>query len=137
MAAATTARFAFGDVLLVPFPFTNQAGAKQRPTVVVSSNTYNAQRPDLVIMAITSQIRQPLAQGEALLADWQGAGLIKASVLKPVLTTIEQRLVIRGGRPAPSVVKFSARDCRALTAAELDRNSRLDSIGSRGCFKPD
>src|SRR5450631_3988857 len=91
----TTARFAFGDVLLVPFPFTNQAGAKQRPAVVVSSNSYNAQRPDLVIMAITSQIRQPLGQGEALLADWNSAGLIKASVLKPVFTTIEQRLVIR------------------------------------------
>lgn len=95
MVTTIAARFAFGAVLLVPFPFTNQAGAKQRPAVVVSSNSYNAQRPDLVIMAITSQIRQPLGQGEALLADWHGAGLIKASVLKPVFTTIEQHLVIR------------------------------------------
>ena len=95
MVTAATARFAFGDVLLVPFPFTNQAGAKQRPAVVVSSNGYNAQRPDVVIMAITSQIRQPTRPGETLLADWQSAGLIKASVLKPIFTTIEQRLVIR------------------------------------------
>jgi mRNA interferase MazF len=46
-------------------------------------------------MAITSQVRQPLAFCEALVGDWQAAGLIKQSVLKPVLTTIEQHLVIR------------------------------------------
>lgn len=85
----------FGDVVLVPFPFTDQSGAKKRPAVIVSSSTYNAGRRDLVIMAITSQVRTPLGFGESLFADWQGAGLIKSSVLKPVITTIEQGLVIR------------------------------------------
>ena len=33
--------------------------------------------------------------GEALVADWQGAGLLKASVLKSVFTTIEEGLVVR------------------------------------------
>jgi mRNA interferase MazF len=87
-----------GDVLLVPFPFTDQQGVKQRPAVVVSSSTYNARRPDVVIMAITSVRRNPnaaLAFGEASLTDWQAAGLIKPSVLKPVFTTVEQRLIIK------------------------------------------
>ena len=44
-------------------------------------------------MAITSQVRTPLGFGEAMVGDWQGAGLVKASVLKPVFTTIEQGLV--------------------------------------------
>jgi mRNA interferase MazF len=86
---------AFGDVVLVPFPFTDQSGAKKRPAVVVSVNRYNASRPDIVIMAITSQVRQPPGFAEALITDWQSAGLIKPSVLKPVLTTIEQGLVVR------------------------------------------
>ena len=30
-----------------------------------------------------------------MIANWQTAGLIKSSVLKPVFTTIEQGLVIR------------------------------------------
>jgi mRNA interferase MazF len=109
MVTAAAARFAFGDVVLVPFPFINQAGAKQRPAVV-SSNGYNAQRPDVVIMAITSQIRQPTRPGETLLADWQSAGLIKASVLKPIFTTIEQRLVIRtlGARSAADTATLRA-----------------------------
>ena len=87
--------FSFGDVVLVPFPFTDQSGTKKRPAVVVSSHGYNSSRRDIVIVAITSQVRVPLAFGEAMVADWQGAGLVKASVLKPVFTTIEQALVIR------------------------------------------
>lgn len=92
---AAISQFSFGDVVLVPFPFTDQSGTKKRPAVVVSSQGYNAHRPDIVIMAITSQVRQPLAYGEAMIANWQAAGLIKTSVLKPVFTTIEQGLVIR------------------------------------------
>ena len=46
-------------------------------------------------MAITSQVREPLGFGEALVANWQAAGLLKVSVLKPVLTTIEQGLVVQ------------------------------------------
>jgi mRNA interferase MazF len=30
-----------------------------------------------------------------MVADWQAAGLVKESVLKPVFTTIEQQLVLR------------------------------------------
>jgi len=84
-----------GDGVLVPFPFTNQSGTKKRPAVIVSSNAYNAKRRDLIIMAITSQVRTPLGFGETLVADWPTAGLIKASVFKPVLSSIEQALVIR------------------------------------------
>lgn len=87
--------FSFGDVVLVPFPFTNQSGTKKRPAVVVSNSNYNTHRRDLIIMAITSQMRQPLGFGEALVADWQTAGLIKPSVFKPVFTTIEQALVLQ------------------------------------------
>jgi mRNA interferase MazF len=87
----------FGEVVLVPFPFpfTDQSGTKKRPAVVVSSSGYNANRRDLVIMAITSQVRTLPGFGEATVADWQAAGLIKPSVLKPVFTTIEQGLVVR------------------------------------------
>ena len=55
-----------GDVILVPFPFTDQLGAKKRPAVIISSKAYNANRRDLVIMAITSQMRTPLGFTEAL-----------------------------------------------------------------------
>ena len=92
---AATSRFSFGDVVLVPFPFTDQSGTKKRPAVVVSSHGYNSSRRDIVIMAITGQVRTPLGFGEAMVGDWQAAGLVKASALKPVFTTIDQGLVLR------------------------------------------
>jgi mRNA interferase MazF len=56
--------YSFGDILLVPFPFTNQTGTKKRPAVVINSGTYNQRHNDLVLMAITSRIRMPLNFGE-------------------------------------------------------------------------
>jgi mRNA interferase MazF len=39
-----TTGYSFGDVVLVPFPFTDQSGSKKRPAVIVSSADYQAQR---------------------------------------------------------------------------------------------
>ena len=63
--------------------------------MIVSSAAYNAARRDAVIMAVTSQARPASAIGEVQVKDWKGAGLIKPSVVKPVITTIEASLVIR------------------------------------------
>ena len=47
--------FEFGEILLVAFPFTDQSATKRRPAVVISSEAYHSQRPDVIVMAITSQ----------------------------------------------------------------------------------
>jgi mRNA interferase MazF len=83
--------FEFGDVVLVRFPFTNQTEAKQRPAVVVSNRSYNETRPDIVVMAITTN----LDPGEVLIADWQSAGLLRPSALKPLFATFEKSLIVR------------------------------------------
>jgi mRNA interferase MazF len=85
----------FGTIVLVPFPFTDQTASKQRPAVVVSTAAYNAARPDVILMAITSQLRASAAYGEVWLSDWQAAGLLKPSAVKPVIATLEARLIIR------------------------------------------
>ena len=87
--------FDFGDVVLVPFPFTSQTASKQRPAVSVSGSAYNRAKPDIVVMAVTSRIRPVQAFGEAWLSDWQAAGLLKPSVVKAVFATLEERLVPR------------------------------------------
>jgi mRNA interferase MazF len=85
----------FGDVVLVPFPFTDQTTTKKRPAVVVSSSAYNREHPDIVVMAVTSQIRPSGSFGEVVVTEWKGAGLLKPSVIKPIFTTIEKGLVLR------------------------------------------
>jgi len=90
-----TTSFRFGDIVLVPFPFTDQSGAKKRPAIVVSSAGYQTRRRDIVIMAVTSRRRTSPAFGEFEVAEWKKAGLILPSMAKPVLATIEKRLVIK------------------------------------------
>lgn len=63
--------------------------------MVISSPRYNDSRPDLLIMAVTSQLRVAGEFDGLLLTDWQGAGLLKPSAIKPVIATIAQPLVLR------------------------------------------
>jgi mRNA interferase MazF len=95
MPSETLAAFQFGDVVLVPFPFTNQTALKQRPAVVVSSARYNLERPDVVLMAITSQLHAALSPGDIPVEQWKVSGLLKPSAIKPVIATVEQTLIIR------------------------------------------
>ncbi len=87
--------YKFADIVLVPFPFTDQSTTKKRPAVIVSSREYNNGRPDRIIMAITSRLHQVDKLGEDILVDWEGAGLLKPSVFKPILTTVENTLILR------------------------------------------
>lgn len=82
-----------GDVVLVPFPFTDQSGVKQRPAVVLSGSKYNRNHPDIILAPITSQIFHSL--DEIYLSDWQTAGLLKPSVVKPVIASFDTTLVRR------------------------------------------
>jgi len=91
----STTTYSFADVVLVSFPFTDQRATKKRPAVVISSDTYHRQRPDIILMAITSQVRPTTTVGEAVIQHWKRAGLIKPSVLKPLIATVEHRLILR------------------------------------------
>jgi|SRR3989344_3691236 len=44
------------DLLLVPFPFSDQSGKKVRPVVVVSNDNFNEHSEDLIVLGITSNI---------------------------------------------------------------------------------
>jgi mRNA interferase MazF len=85
-----------GDVVLVPFPFTDLSTVKQRPAVVVSADWFNRSHSDCVLVAITSQIPATIARDELLLAanDLHSAGLPKASLVRcGKVVTIQQTLI--------------------------------------------
>jgi mRNA interferase MazF len=90
-----TTTYRFGDIVLVPFPFTDQTSFKKRPAVVVNSAGYDRARPDVILMAVTSQIHSPVRMGDVEIHLWREAGLLKPSTIKPILTTIEKGRVIR------------------------------------------
>jgi mRNA interferase MazF len=91
-----------GDVVLVGFVFSDESGRKLRPAVVLSSPAYHRAREEVVIAAITSNVRRRLF-GDHVLADWKGAGLLFPSVVTGVLRTIKRTMIDRSlGTMAPS-----------------------------------
>lgn len=45
-----------GDLLLVPFPFSDQSGRKVRPVIVVSNNDFNDYSGDVIVVGVTSNL---------------------------------------------------------------------------------
>jgi mRNA interferase MazF len=62
-------------------------------------------------MAITSQLQPTRGLGQVWVDQWQAAGLLKPSAVKPVFATFEQTLVIR------RLGKFAETDQTALRKA--------------------
>lgn len=87
--------YKFGDVVLVPFPFTDLSINKKRPGVVVSSDAYHQDRADIILMAITSQVSATSRFGDVIITYWQEAGLLSPSIIKPIITTVENQLILR------------------------------------------
>jgi mRNA interferase MazF len=109
----STIDFKRGDIVLIHFPFTDLSSTKQRPALVVSSNTLNASSDDVLVVAITSQIPAKLAPEEYLISsgDLVSCGLPKPSIIRlPKLAALHRRLVIKriGTMPESSLIKILA-----------------------------
>lgn len=46
-----------GDIIIVPFPFSDLSAIKQRPVLVLSSKDYNSKTEDIVTCGITSNLK--------------------------------------------------------------------------------
>lgn len=85
-----------GDVVLVPFPFSDQSGQKKRPGVVISADSHISAQSDLIVAQISSQVSSPVPTDEYEIVDWNGAGgLLFPSVVRPKLFTLEDSIVLR------------------------------------------
>ena len=80
--------------MLVGFVFSDESGRKLRPAVVLSSPAYHRGRQEVIVGAITSNIRRRLF-GDHLIADWKGAGLLFPSSVTGILRTIKGTMIDR------------------------------------------
>jgi len=81
--------FRRGDVVLIPFPYTDLSASKTRPAVVVSSDTYHAARSELLLAYVSSRTSQANPTIEYVLVDWAAAGLLKPSFVRPKVAAVE------------------------------------------------
>lgn len=102
-----------GDVVLIPFPYSDLSATKTRPTIVVSNPEYHSARRELLLAYLTSQISQLHPTLDYLLADWQSAGLLKPTLMRPRVAVVQETLAQH------HVGALSTRDL-----AEVDRRLR-------------
>ncbi|MCC5646869.1 type II toxin-antitoxin system PemK/MazF family toxin [Nostoc sp. CHAB 5824] len=105
------------DVVTVDFP--GVTGIKRRPAVVLSSVTYHAIRPDVIIGLITTQTTT-LGITDYALQDWAAAGLRVASVFRSFIVTLppSANLVLIGH--LSELDWKGVRACVKIALAELD-----------------
>ena len=105
-----------GDVVLVGFVFADESGRKLRPAVVLSTRAYQRARQEVIVAAITSNVRRRLF-GDHLIADWKKAGFLFPSVTTGILRTIKQTMIDR---------RLGAMTMPDLDSVELQLRRSLD-----------
>lgn len=91
---STINSFSRYDVVVLSFPFSTQSEAKARPAIIISSGIFNnSKREDIIVLAISSSIKNKLGF-EPEIINWEHAGLLKPSIFKSAIATIEQKTVI-------------------------------------------
>jgi mRNA interferase MazF len=107
----STTPYKRGDIVLVPFPFTDLSSAKQRPALVISPDAFNRANQDVVLLAITSQIPPSLGADEFLIPanELSACGLPKPSLVRLMkIFTLHQRLILqrRGALPNAALTQL-------------------------------
>ena len=95
MPTQATTTWRRGDVVLVPVGFTDQSTVKRRPAVIVSSDRYNAESPDVMIASVTSNLQAIPHPGDQLLLHWKEAGLLLPSLLQAKAAMVEPSIIMR------------------------------------------
>lgn len=120
----STIAYRRGDVVLVPFPFTEDpAKAKRRPAVIVQADRNNARLSSVIVAQITSNVTRAEHEPTQFLIQRgtpaaRAAGLLTDSAIKcETLATISKRRVIkRIGHLLPEQM----RQLEACLGASLD-----------------
>ena len=96
------------DVVVVPFPFSNQPGTKRRPAMVLSDRSFNIRGHTVLAMVTTSGHRS--WPGDVALLDYKAAGLRMRCILRLKLFTLDNRLLLKriGSIPVSEQKKISS-----------------------------
>src|SRR3989344_5171222 len=84
------------DIILLPFPFSDQSGVKVRPALILSNNNFNNSSDDLIVCAITTMIK-PSKYSIVIGQDDIEAGVLyeKSSIKVETILKIDKTIVIK------------------------------------------
>ena len=83
-----------GEIVLVPVPFSDLSSIKKRPVLVISNTTHNFTSPDMIVVAITSNLVQNGIVIEQ--SDLKTGELPKKSLIRcEKIYTLEQSIIVK------------------------------------------
>jgi len=90
-----------GDIVVVPFPYSDRLAEKRRPALVVSNDHVHKQ--GLVWLVMVTSAKQSAKMFDHMIRDLATTGLTTASIIRPIkITCIEpDRIVRRAGTLPP------------------------------------
>lgn len=98
-----------GELVLLPFPFTDLSTSKRRPAIVVSPDNLNGSTEDRIVVAVTSNPQAVSGAGTLPIAtaDLARGRLARPSVILPSkIFTIHRTLIVKTlGRLRASVLQ--------------------------------
>jgi len=104
-----------GDVVIVPFPFTDGPETKRRPALVISPSDFNRASGHAIMAMITAADRSSWPGDVPLDRDTSDQlGLTKPCIIRMKFFTIDNRLIIKG------VARLPAPECHQVRVF-LDR----------------
>ncbi len=85
-----------GTIVTSNFP--GVVNSKRRPAVVVSSETYHQECPDVILALITTNIANATSSTDYVLQDWSNAHLDRPSAVRNFLFTLPKFEVTEIGK---------------------------------------
>jgi len=82
------------DIVLVDFGFSEGTGSKKRPALIISSDNYHKGRQEVIVAAITGNIKRELF-GDTGIDKWKEAGLIYPSLVTGIIRTLKDNMIMR------------------------------------------
>jgi mRNA interferase MazF len=110
--------FEQGDIVRIPFPYTDRSTRQHRPALVVSRGALGEAGALLWVVMITSAENR-VWPGDVVIADHVEAGLPAPSVIRPAkIATIEAGHAERVGQARPAEIAQAMATIRASIGAD-------------------
>ena len=90
-----TVAYKMFDVVVVPFPFTDQDTDKRRPALVLSDHTRFNDETQNCVMAMITSAKNPDWPLDAKIGSIKKAGLPAPSKVRMKLFTLDSRLIVK------------------------------------------
>ena len=97
-----------GDVVVVPFPFSDRPGRKRRPALVLTNSSFN--RAGHTVLCMITSSGPADWPGDVELKNLKSAGLSVRCLVRFKLFTLDNQLILR------SIGRLGAADLRSVSS---------------------